>query len=149
MHGCVISVTPTKIAVTIHEAGSTNKLTGFHVWLAISKFSCKGILTTDWLKLCGESEDHKMYYHLASVTDAETPFTQHVSESGDHQIVVTKDFFDARNFKDITFGMLLSLESLCKEKTEEEKDLNPDSGNEEACELVFVKNHLVMVLLKI
>jgi ABC-type sulfate transport system permease component len=30
-----------------------------------------------------------------------------ISESGDHQIVMTKGSFDASTFKDVTFGMLL------------------------------------------
>lgn len=50
-------LTPTKIAAAIQEVGLTNRLIGFHVQLAgISKFSRKGILASDWLKLHGESE---------------------------------------------------------------------------------------------
>ena len=86
-------LSPTEIAAAIREVGVTKKLTGFHVRLAIGKFSRKGILASHRLKLPGESEDREMYYRLASVTDAETPFTQRISESGDRRIVVTKVLF--------------------------------------------------------
>jgi hypothetical protein len=113
---------PSEIASFLHKGGVSDDLDGFHVCLAINKFTCWNIIQSHQLKLPGDNEEQEIYFHLACITDAETPSTQHFSETGGCIPSAMSSTFDSNNLKGTSQDNLEKIDAFCEEEEEDIDD---------------------------